>query len=102
MSRAWRLAPPVLEQANIVVTLLPATAATENLLNAETLALLPRGASIINPGRGTLIDDDAFVSGFVVDNDPLVRVASESKWNLTKHLGLGGHASVSMSALATS
>jgi len=52
----------VLEQANIVVTLLPATAATENLLNAETLALLPRGASIINPGRGTLIDDDALLA----------------------------------------
>ena len=48
------------------------------------------------------IDDDASVSGFVVDNDPLVHVASESKWNLSKHLGLGGHASVSMSAVAAS
>ena len=52
----------VLEQARIVVTLLPATAATENTLNAETLGWLPRGATIINPGRGTLIDDDALLA----------------------------------------
>ena len=52
----------VLERAEIIVTLLPATADTENTLNAETLALLPRGAAIINPGRGTLIDDDALLA----------------------------------------
>ncbi len=52
----------VLEQAQIVVTLLPATPATENLLNAETLGWLPRGAAIINPGRGVLIDDDALLA----------------------------------------
>ena len=52
----------VLGRAQIVVTLLPATAETANLLNAQTLALLPRGAAIINPGRGTLIDDDALLS----------------------------------------
>ncbi|KPQ05192.1 MAG: bifunctional glyoxylate/hydroxypyruvate reductase GhrA [Rhodobacteraceae bacterium HLUCCA12] len=50
-----------LSQAQIVVTLLPATPETENLLNAETLALLPRGAALINPGRGTLIDDAALL-----------------------------------------
>ncbi|PVH29010.1 2-hydroxyacid dehydrogenase [Pararhodobacter oceanensis] len=52
----------VLEKAEIVVTLLPATAGTENTLNADTLALLPRGAAIINPGRGSLIDDDALLA----------------------------------------
>lgn len=52
----------VLEQAQIVVTLLPATAATESILNAETLGWLPRGAAIVNPGRGTLIDDDALLA----------------------------------------
>ena len=50
-----------LSQAEIVVLLLPDTAATENTLNAETLALLPKGAKIINPGRGPLIDDDALL-----------------------------------------
>lgn len=50
-----------LSQAEILVLLLPDTAATENALNAETLALLPKGARIINPGRGPLIDDDALL-----------------------------------------
>lgn len=51
-----------LEQAEIAVLLLPNTAATENTLNSDTLALMPRGAVIINPGRGPLIDDDALLA----------------------------------------
>ena len=50
-----------LSQAEIVVLLLPDTPGTENTLNAETLALLPKGARIINPGRGPLIDDEALL-----------------------------------------
>lgn len=50
-----------LSRAEILVLLLPDTAATENALNAETLALLPKGARIINPGRGPLIDDEALL-----------------------------------------
>lgn len=52
----------VLDQAEILVTLLPATPATENLLDARALARLPRGAAIINPGRGPLIDDAALIA----------------------------------------
>ena len=37
--------------------LLPATAATENLINGDRLARLPVGAVLLNPGRGGLIDD---------------------------------------------
>lgn len=50
-----------LANAQIVVTLLPRTPETENTLNARTLALLPKGAAILNPGRGALIDDDALL-----------------------------------------
>nr|WP_170540613.1 glyoxylate/hydroxypyruvate reductase A [Ruegeria arenilitoris] len=50
-----------LSQAEILVLLLPETAATENTLNADTLALLPKGARILNPGRGPLIDDEALL-----------------------------------------
>ena len=50
-----------LSRAEIVVLLLPDTPATENTMNAETLALLPKGARIINPGRGPLIDDNALL-----------------------------------------
>ncbi len=52
----------VLERSEILVTLLPHTAQTEDILNAGTLAQLPRGAVIINPGRGALIDDDALLA----------------------------------------
>ena len=52
-----------LRGARIVVTLLPRTPETENILNAETLGFLPAGAVILNPGRGALIDDDALLGG---------------------------------------
>ena len=52
----------VLKSAQIVVTLLPKTPDTENLLNTSRLALLPDGAVILNPGRGALIDDDALLA----------------------------------------
>jgi len=51
-----------LSRADMVVTLVPDTPATRNLLNAERLALLPPDAVIINPGRGSLIDDDALLA----------------------------------------
>jgi glyoxylate/hydroxypyruvate reductase A len=48
--------------AEIVVLLLPRTPSTENILNADTLALLAPGGAILNPGRGPLIDDDALIA----------------------------------------
>jgi len=51
-----------LSRAAILITLLPKTPDTENLLNADRLALLPPGAVILNPGRGALIDDDALLA----------------------------------------
>lgn len=51
-----------LRSAEILVLLMPDTADTENTLDAETLALLPKGARIINPGRGPLIDDNALLA----------------------------------------
>mgnify|MGYP001801557384 FL=1 len=50
-----------LSKAEILILLLPDTKATENILDAPALALLPRGAFVINPGRGPLIDDDALL-----------------------------------------
>ena len=51
-----------LRGAEIVVLLLPDTAAMENTLNAQTLGLLARGAFVINPGRGPLIDDASLLA----------------------------------------
>ena len=51
-----------LTRAEILICLLPDTAPTRDLLNAETLALLPKGATIINAGRGTLINEAALIA----------------------------------------
>ncbi len=52
----------ILARTEILVLLLPLTKATTGLMNAETLAALPRGAFILNPGRGGLIDDAALLA----------------------------------------
>ncbi len=51
----------VLGHSEILILLLPLTGATQNLINESTLSMLPRGARILNPGRGALIDDDALL-----------------------------------------
>lgn len=51
-----------LAHGEILVLLLPATPATECILNDRTLAQMPKGAVVLNPGRGALIDDDALLA----------------------------------------
>ncbi|MBV1895213.1 MAG: glyoxylate/hydroxypyruvate reductase A [Rhodobacteraceae bacterium] len=51
-----------LKTAEILILLLPDTPATQDTLNPTTLAQMPRGAVIINPGRGSLIDDNALLA----------------------------------------
>jgi len=51
-----------LAQADILILLLPDTPATQNILNADAMARMPKGAVVINPGRGPLIDDDALIA----------------------------------------
>ena len=51
-----------LMDADVVVLLLPDTPLTQNILNQNTLNLLKRGAFVLNPGRGPLIDDDALLA----------------------------------------
>ena len=50
-----------LSGADFVILLLPDTPETKNTLNRDTLGHLKKGAFVINPGRGSLIDDEALL-----------------------------------------
>lgn len=51
----------VLKQADIVTLHCPLTETTQNLINKDTLALMKKGAFLINTGRGPLVDEKALV-----------------------------------------
>ena len=51
----------LLGQAEIIVLLLPNTPATHHIIDAESISMMKEGAAIINPGRGSLINDDALL-----------------------------------------
>lgn len=52
----------VLKQADIVTLHCPLTETTQNLINAETLALMKPTAYLINTGRGPLVDEGALLN----------------------------------------
>ncbi|MEQ6916191.1 2-hydroxyacid dehydrogenase [Halomonas aquatica] len=51
----------LLGRVKSLVLLLPDTPSTHHVIDAAALARLPEGASLINPGRGTLIDEAALL-----------------------------------------
>lgn len=52
----------LLSVADFVSLHCPATPETTDLMNAERLALLPRGAVLVNTARGALVDEDALIA----------------------------------------
>ncbi|QHN03970.1 2-hydroxyacid dehydrogenase [Granulicella sp. WH15] len=71
----------LLPHADIVVLIMPLTSETHHLFNAERLALMKRGALLVNAGRGATVDTDALLKALeqhhiraaidVVDPEPL-------------------------------
>ncbi|NQD36408.1 2-hydroxyacid dehydrogenase [Permianibacter sp. IMCC34836] len=53
--------PELLQQSDIVSLHCPLTAATQHLINSQTLAQMKPGAMLINTGRGALIDSKAVI-----------------------------------------
>ncbi|HVX43148.1 MAG TPA: D-2-hydroxyacid dehydrogenase [Mycobacteriales bacterium] len=53
----------VLPEADVVAAILPGTPQTAGLLDARRLGLLKRGVVIVNAGRGSLMDEEAFRAG---------------------------------------
>jgi len=51
-----------LQRSEIAVLLVPLTKDTVGLIDASALAQMPKGAMIINPARGPVIDDDALLA----------------------------------------
>lgn len=52
---------PVIEQADFLLLATPHTPETEGLIGAEELALLPKGAVLINIARGVVVDQEALI-----------------------------------------
>lgn len=53
--------PAVLPRAEFLVLIAPHTPETEKMMGEEEFALMPRGAVLINIGRGALIDEPALI-----------------------------------------
>ena len=52
----------MLPHCQILTLHAPASPETELMMNAETLALLPRGAVLVNAARGQLVDEDSLIA----------------------------------------
>ncbi len=49
----------ILPRSNVLVVALPLTSQTRGIIGAAELALLPRGAVLVNVGRGPIVDEEA-------------------------------------------
>lgn len=87
--------PALLGEVDAIVTTLPGTAATEKLIGASTFDAVKRGATIVNVGRGNVIDEDALIDalrdgriGFAALDVTAVEPLAESSplWDLPNAL----------------
>lgn len=103
----------MLQQTDILICLLPLTDATRGILNADLFAKLPRGAALVQAGRGGHVDQDALLealdsghlsAAFIDVTDPEPLPQSSRLWThprviLTPHIA--GHSRAETAAEAT-
>lgn len=92
--------PQLLPDHDVVVLMVPLTAATTGLVDADFLAAMPAGAVLVNAARGKVVDTDALVTALrsgriraaldVTEPEPLP--ADHPLWNapgvfITPHVG---------------
>lgn len=94
----------MLPQCDMLSLHAPATPETRRIINAQRLALLPKGAVLINTARGALVDEDALLAALasghlgaagldVFDNEPAydLRFRDQPQVFLTPHMGSATH-----------
>ena len=69
---------PFLNQTDIAVCLLPLTRETEGIFCARTFAMMPRGAMLVNVGRGKHVVDEDLISA--LDSGQLSYAALDALW----------------------
>lgn len=69
---------PFLGQTDIAVCLLPLTRETEGIFNARTFAMMPRGAMLINVGRGKHVVEADLIEA--LDSGQLSYAALDALW----------------------
>ena len=69
---------PFLAQTDIAVCLLPLTAETEGIFCARTFAMMPRGAMLVNVGRGRHVVDSDLIAA--LDSGQLSYAALDALW----------------------
>src|SRR5712672_3087676 len=69
---------PFLAQTDIAVCLLPLTAQTEGIFCARTFAMMPKGAMLVNVGRGRHVVDQDLIAA--LDSGQLSYAALDALW----------------------
>jgi len=69
---------PFLNQTDIAVCLLPLTRETEGILCSKNFAMMPRGAMLVNVGRGKHVVDQDLIAA--LDSGQLSHAALDALW----------------------
>ena len=110
----WCTLPALLAVSDHVVLVVPYSAQTHHLIDADALAQMKPGATLVNIARGGIVDDAALAEALqagrlggagldVFENEPAVHPALLACRNvvLTPHIGSGTHsARLAMAMLA--